>query len=261
MEFEGIANARDLGGIVAGDRTVRSGLLLRSASLGKATRKDIEALEKLGVKRIVDMRTAFEAGMSPDVEVPGAEYSLVETGRYESGPFVTMGRYFSTVHPPQEAMAQFIMTDDAKELCEDFYVKMVTAEHTQKAYSQFLRILLESDGPVLWHCTQGKDRTGLGAAFILGALGADEETIIDDFSITNLNYAEDMRWMSEELLRRGAGAAEMVCVRTLVGVNVNEFRAALDRIGSEYGGMQAYLRNQLGLSDTDIEALKEKYLI
>ena len=70
-----------------------------------------------------------------------------------------------------------------------------------------------------------------------------------------------MRWMSEELLRRGAGAAEMVCVRTLVGVNVNEFKAALDRIGSEYGGMQAYLRNQLGLSDTDIEALKEKYLI
>jgi len=261
MKFEKIANARDLGGLKAGGKTIREGLLLRSAGLGRATDDDLEELRRMGVRHVVDMRTMFEAEHTPDRKVPGAEYTILEIGRYDGGPYITMGRYFTTIHPPQEAMARFILTDDAKEMCKDFYIKMVTFGHTQEAYSKFLRILLETDGPVLWHCTQGKDRTGLGAAFILGALGADEDTIVDDFAVTNLNYSEQMAWMRKELKERGAGDAEMVCVDTLVGVNVKEFRAAMDKLESEYGGMQSYLRNQLKLSDEDIRKLKEKYLI
>ena len=80
MLFQNIVNARDLGGIRIGDRTVREGLLLRTAHLHYASDEDIMKLSRdYNLKRVFDFRSYPEASMQPDRPVPGAEYLLLPT--------------------------------------------------------------------------------------------------------------------------------------------------------------------------------------
>lgn len=235
LPVDGIVNARDLGGYQAADgKTVRHGLLLRSASLAEAKEKDLSYLSGIPVGTVVDFRMDFELRGKEDKVIPGARY----------------------VRLPVNSSGIDVTDDDAKELSrhKSFDIRkfiMIAA---------FLQMAVHADSAILFHCTQGKDRAGLASAYILSALGVDRETIIKDFDATNAIYAKDVKRLSRRVRFFGGKDKEVETVKAFIGANTNNFIKVLDLIDSEYGSMLNYIQGPLGLSDDDILCLKERYL-
>ena len=263
ITFDNIPNARDLGGIRTRDgHVLRVGCLLRTAFLVNASDNDIRRLsDEFHVSKVIDLRSEFETGQMPDPSVPGACYSHIEIVTLNGHLFKGMHAFSKVSSSFEEGMARFIMTPAAKMICDDFYVSFVDDPECQRSLHDFFEALLDTDGTVLWHCTQGKDRTGLCAAMLLYALGVSREDVMADFRISNESFARDVRNVMDYVTGLGGGDEEFNCVWTLVGVNERLFSAALDLIDGRYGGPQAYLRNQLGVDDGDILELRRRYIL
>ena len=101
----------------------------------------------------------------------------------------------------------------------------------------------------------------MASAYILAALGVDRETIIADFDATNAVYAKDVRRLSRRVRFMGGREDELSVVQAFIGANTGNFVKTLDLIDAQYGSMQNYLKGPLGLSDTDIAILRERYLM
>ena len=143
----------------------------------------------------------------------------------------------------------------------ELYPSLAFSEFSQLQYATFLNLILETEeGAVLWHCSQGKDRTGMGAALILAALGAGRETILRDFDRSNDAYRPLVNRLCADVEAAGGGEEEKEVVRAFMGVSVNNFRRTLDRIEGEWGSMSAYLDQQMGIGPEECRRLRERYL-
>lgn len=176
VPLEGVPNARELGGYEMSDgRHIRHGYLLRSGSLDRMTDHDVQFLKSLGIGYIFDYRTNIEQIRHPDRVVEGIKYISLpcidpNTDKMADSHFARI------VGRPdfEQQLADYSFTDEAKTIASEMYRMLVLNEYTQLQYGMFLNYA-SRDGvsSILWHCSQGKDRTGLGAAFLLSALGAD----------------------------------------------------------------------------------------
>lgn len=262
IAFDSIPNARELGGLRVSDgRVVRRGMLYRTAYLAHASDADIAKLADYGISKVIDLRSGHEISQQPDRKVPGAEYVPIEIYSLNGHLFKGMSKFFQGDVSFEDGMSRFVMEPAAKMICDDFYVSFVDAPDCLESFERFFREILSAKGPVLWHCTQGKDRTGLVAALLLFALGADRATVMYDFLLTNDSYARDLDVLDYKVAKLGGGPEEFACIRTLVGVNGKLFTAALDWIDSRFGGVDAYIKNQLHVSEAEIDVLKERYLL
>ena len=261
--FDNIVNARDLGGMTGHEgRKVKRGMLLRTAHLHDASDEDIHRLQnEYRLRRVFDFRSMGEAEFLPDRDVEGATHHLLPT--------IDMSEERLTGQAiPQEAfldlerhIVNYSFYPEVQAMAADMYPSLIRSEYSQLQYAAFLRLIIETpDGGVLWHCFQGKDRTGWGAAFVLFALGVDREVIIEDFDRSNDAYRELVARLNAEIIRRGGGEAEMDVVQAFMGVSTKNFRTTLDLIDREFGGMNAYLQDALFLSPDDIRLLRKRYL-
>jgi protein-tyrosine phosphatase len=263
VDFDNIVNARDLGGMTGyKGRKVRSGCLLRTAHLHDATDQDIRRLQnEFHLRRVFDFRSLGEAEFLPDREVEGATHHLLPT--------IDMSEERLTGQAiPQEAfldlerhIVNYSFYPEVQAMAADMYPSLIRSEYSQLQYAAFLRLIVETpDGGVLWHCFQGKDRTGWGAAFILSALGVDREAIIADFDLSNTAYRELVERLDNDIIERGGGEAEMDVVQAFMGVSTKNFRRTLELIDREFGGMENYLQNQLFLTPDDLSLLRNRFL-
>lgn len=262
IQFDKIPNVRELGGYEMADgRTVRHGLLLRGGYLAHATDGDIRRMhETYHVKHVFDFRTETERKYQPDAEIPGAKNTWMPTidmytdKKVESFPdhaYRDLANYLLTA----------AFTDKGKQLARDLYPAMIDNEYTQLQYASFLQQIINTDdGAVYWHCSQGKDRTGLGAAFLLAVLGADKELIIDDFSLSNEAYGQELAMVRQKVAELGGGEEEMEVVQAFIGVNTKYFIDSLGIIDNKYGGMDEYVSNQLMMGPDDIKLLRDRFL-
>ena len=169
IPLEGCFNFRDLGGYRARDgRTVKSGRLFRSDALHHMTTEDMAYVQSsLGVSMVVDLRNSDEA------EEAGRWPTGGSTVRYYNVPYLE-GRDVS--HPAADI-------DPAVRLTE-IYTWIIS--NAGKRVAESVRALAgESSLPAVFHCTAGKDRTGVLSAIILGLLGVDDEQIMADYCLTN----------------------------------------------------------------------------
>lgn len=267
LPVKGIVNARDLGGYTMLDgRIVDSGRLLRAAHLADATDEDIRNLERLPVTAIIDFRKEQEKVGKADREVPGA--------RYTSLPVDPSGNAMATATEEEKKKFSGQKKFDVKKVivfaafnkkaqavAREMYPTLLFDPDCQQQFARFFRLVLETDhGAVLFHCTQGKDRTGIASALLLAALGADRETIVADFDATNRVYEKDVRKYSRRVKFLGGKEEEVGVVKAFLGCNTENFIKALDRIDQEFGSLQAYLKGPIGLTDADIQTLRERYL-
>ena len=267
LPVKGIVNARDLGGYTMLDgRIVDSGRLLRAAHLADATDEDIRNLERLPVTAVIDFRKEQEKVGKVDREVPGA--------RYVSLPVDPSGNAMATA--TEEEKKKFsgqkkfdvrkvivfaAFNKKAQAVAREMYPTLLFDPDCQQQFARFFRLVLETEnGAVLFHCTQGKDRTGIASALLLAALGADRETIVADFDATNRVYEKDVRKYSRRVKFWGGKEEEVGVVKAFLGCNTENFIKALDRIDQEFGSLQAYLKGPIGLTDADIQTLRERYL-
>lgn len=125
----------------------------------------------------------------------------------------------------------------------------------------FLRLVVDAgDVPILFHCTQGKDRTGIASALLLAALGADKDTIVHDFDVTNQIYARDVCKFTRRVRLFGGRDEEVAVVKSFIGANKENFIKALDSIEQQYGSLKAYLLGPMSLTEQDLQTLRSRYL-
>ena len=266
IAFDGIENARELGGLVMQDgRTIRYGKLVRSGELSKASDADVALLKKrFALSDIFDFRFDKERSSKPDREIEGVTNTWLSTLPQAFLAGFSSGRADSTTVQSAnllEALAAYAFQPKAQEMAQKLYPAIVMDTTSQKRYGEFLRGVLKADGGALWHCSQGKDRCGWGSAFVLAALGASRETIVEDFALSNVSYAPAIEALSAKIVEKGGGEAELGFIRAMIGVNVENFERTLDLIDSQYGSLQAYLEKALGFTAQEQESMKKKYLL
>ena len=265
IAFEGIENARELGGLVMQDgRAVRYGKLVRSGELSKASDADVALLKKrFALSDVFDFRFERERSSKPDREIEGVTNTWLSTLPETFVAAFSSGRADTTVVQSAnllESLASYAFNPKAQQMAQKLYPAIVMDATSQKRYGEFLRGVLEADGGALWHCSQGKDRCGWGSAFVLAALGASRETIVEDFALSNVSYAQAVEALSAKIVEKGGGEAELGFIRSMIGVNVENFESTLEMIDAQYGSLQAYLEKALGFTADEQEALRRKYL-
>lgn len=260
--LEDVVNAREMGGIRIGDKTVKHGLLLRTGDLSRMSGKDLMRLEEVFHTSLVfDLRSKYEMGHAPDRAVPGSRYISLPV-LDDSGLTSNDMAAFKTFSGENPEMLYFVVkSEHGQTFAKNMYTSFVGNEYTQLQYTTFLEMIIANkEGAVLWHCSQGKDRTGLAGALLLGALGADRETIMGDYYLSSVPYMDFFARLEEGAKGFGCDELAIETMRTFISVNPNYFEAALDMIDNQYGGMHAYLTQVLGLSDQELDILKERYL-
>lgn len=259
LGFKTVANCRDLGGYVLPDgRKIKKGLLLRGGALNKISDDELVVLrDEYHLAKIFDFRTSMELQVAPDREIEGAKYFWLPAFDEEK-------QKMERSSLPQEAFLDFhnwlasnAWRPEVQNAARILYTDMIVKDFTQVQYAGFLQNIVKTDqGAVYWHCSQGKDRTGMGAALLLAALGADRKLIMEDYYLSSAYYREEL----ESVIDKVGTQEEKAVIRTFISVNPDYFEAALDLIEEKYGSMQLFLRNQLSLSDSDIQILKDRYL-
>lgn len=238
LNLAGASNFRDLGGYPTRDgRMVQWRRIFRSNHLGHLTEADAAVLRELGVRSAFDFRgseerTAALCGM-PDITV----HSLpVEPT------VVAALRAIAAAGTP-------LSTDHAADVMRDSYRNYVQ-QNTRHFRSLFAH-LLEDRAPLVIHCTAGKDRTGFACALILHTLGVSDQIIAEDYLLTNRFYRRDP-----------ASSTDLPDdVRQVLGsVQESFLAAAFEAINADYGDLETYLHDGLGLGAAERAKLETTYL-
>jgi protein-tyrosine phosphatase len=238
LNLAGASNFRDLGGYPAGDgRRVRWRQIFRSNHLGHVTEADIRVLRGLGLKSAFDFRGMEERAAA----VCALEEIAVHSLPIEPTVQATLRARRADGVPLSSTDALDVMRDSYRN-----YVRQSTP-----SYRALFAHLLEDRAPLVIHCTAGKDRTGFACALILHALGVPDETIAEDYLLTNRFYRRDPAASSDlpEEVRQ-----------VLASVETSFLAAAFDAIGAEYGDLETYFSGGLGLGARERARLEARYL-
>jgi protein-tyrosine phosphatase len=251
LPLAGTENFRDLGGYPAADgRRTRWGMLYRSDDLSELSREDLRYLSRLGVKLVCDFRSPGERAKSPSrlpAEAPAVAHLAIENESFD----------------PVEIEDRILSRDVEDADFETLLIEGNRAFATRFAHqykTMFDRLEDSANLPALVHCTQGKDRTGFAAAIVLLALGVSEETVMQDYLLTNVYTASEVerRLLYLRLWLFSSDDAENL--RPLLQVRREYLQAALDIIHEDYGSIDAYLTSALDLDAQDRQRLQSMLL-
>lgn len=236
--LQGATNFRDLGGYVGhGGRALRWRRLFRSDHFGALTDADHATLASLGLTRSFDFRGVDERAAVPYAIAGVRQHSLAIE------PTVVQGLQ------ALRAAGHALTVERVTALMQELYRDLVNARCER--FAELFEHLLQADGPVVFHCTAGKDRTGIAAALILLALGVPRAVVVADYLLTNDTYRRPPAPPSEM-------PPEVLAV--LWSVQPGFLETALAAIEHDHGGVDRYLRRRLGLGDAALAALAERYL-
>ncbi|MBU6371185.1 MAG: tyrosine-protein phosphatase [Alphaproteobacteria bacterium] len=255
LPLQGQKNLRDLGGYVTADgrSRVKWGEIYRSGALSSLTDDDYRALMPLGIASVVDLRSTDERRKEPTTWRAGAvdAYAKDYVSDGERSLFAALMAPGATPEMVKAAMA-------------GFYRQM--PEQFADQYAEIFHRLAGRDEALLFHCTAGKDRTGLAAALVLIVLGVPRETVRADYELTDraVDFMAQFKAQpnpapetdSYAFLRRLP--PEMVM--PLMRADPAYLDAALAQIEQQYGSVTAYVKKRLGVTDAEIAAMRARLL-
>lgn len=251
LKLDAVHNFRDYGGYVAADGArVRRGLLWRSAQHGDASDADLEAIHRLGIVTVVDLRGPSEREAKPCRRHPGFSAEVL----YH--PDETAGLALHT-----EAADGILSAAEARDAMMRLYQGIAFRPNLVPMLRAYFDVLEKADGPSLVHCVAGKDRTGFAVAMAQHALGVPRDTIIEDYLLTQSAGNIEARIAAGGIqIRERHGNIDDQTIRTLMGVEADYLNAALASVETQYGDIDAYLAAALGLSSARRTALRAHYL-
>src|SRR5437899_1488547 len=238
LNLEGASNFRDLGGYAARDgRMVRWRQIFRSNHLGHVTEADIAILRSLGVKSAFDFRGTEERVTA----LCGIGGIAVHSLPIEPTVVASLRA--------RAAAGTALSSIDALDVMRESYRNYV--RHNTTSFRALFAHLLEDRAPLVIHCTAGKDRTGFACALILHALGVSREVIAEDYLLTNRFYRRDAR----------AGSDLPDDVTQVLGtVDATFLASAFEAIRAEYGDLESYFSDGLGVGRDERSELAGRYL-
>ena len=239
VALEGAVNFRDLGGYATTDlRRISMGKLFRSGDISKLTDADMEELKRRKIYTVVDFRGEDEAAAAPDRLLPGADYLLLPAG---SG---NLAEFFKGYTSGMDAMIAFYSDVSVfREKYRPFFRKLLTLPDTSA---------------IVFHCSAGKDRTGIAAALLLYALDIPVETILSDYVATNyyrrVENEKTMDWLVNE-----HGVAPKMAAEIL-DANPRYLESAFNALRRQYGSVELFIYRELGIDEMVKFRLREKFL-
>ena len=239
VPLDGAMNFRDVGGYETTDsRFVRWGKIYRSAALSGLTPQDLEKIRKLDIRYVYDLRSVDERRSEP-------------TRWPDTGATMASLDYDMDISAFMAAFADGPSAEKVRAAMTSFYPAVVDS-HKGQFRAVFAELLEGDDGAILYHCSAGKDRTGVQTALILSALGVPRETVIEDFLLSNQHHrmsgdSGPMAGMPPEVLE------------VLGGVERPYLEAFFAEIDRRYGGVEGYLAAELEVDAADIQRLRALY--
>ena len=138
---------------------------------------------------------------------------------------------------------------------------MIKEADSRAGYRRFFAVLINQEkGAVLWHCSAGKDRVGVGTALLLEALDIPEEKIFQDYMLVNELTAQAVEEQMKKLGTRIEDPGLLACIRSLLQVQSGYLQGVLDEIRDSYGSMERFLEQEMDLGSANRKRLKELYL-
>ena len=223
-------NTRDLGGLPRVGGVTRSGVIIRSDNVSSLTPEGIQAMWEYGVKAVIDLRSEGEIAKHPSPFEP-----------------VDYGPLYLHVPVIDDAFADELSQVPSM---RDRY-RMILDER-QEAVGDVVKTIARVDGPLVFHCFAGKDRTGLVAALVLSIAGVEREAIAADYAETDLQMATRYEeWIA------AAAPDRVEAMRDELRCPPEWMHAALDHVDSLWGGVEPYLVGA-GVRPGDFSHLKVK---
>ena len=260
LKLKKLNNTRDLGGLPTSDgRRIKEGKLIRSGKLSNLPVKTISALKQIGVTTVIDLRIPTEKNEYPDTVMEGVKYIEL--------PLI----YTPTFGVTWEKSTRVIAAKESKRIKQEFggidnymietYRSILFNEQPQQVLKQLIRLIIEEEGCVLWHCSGGKDRVGVCSMLIEGLLGVEEEIIIQDYMATG-KFCRHQYNLNRFVLSivpltprfRSILFGFMSTKRLYMQTVLNDMK-------ERFGGLIEYCKAVLDVTDEDINTLRTKYLV
>ena len=241
FEIKKVINFRTIGNIKNNDgRTLKEGMLYRSGHLYQLKKKSLKTFQNLGIKEIIDLRNSKEISQKPD-QLSDAfiykNYSAFE----DEGDQLNQAKKL--------VLKGKVKGSDADQRMLDFYKNYIT--ENPAIIKEIIHEILDSETPVLYHCTAGKDRTGIITALILTILKFDRTTIYNDYLLSN-NYRKQLvkkRLHLANNLHFLFPKMDLNVIEKLSWVEKNYLETAFSEIDKKYGSIDIYIHQNLGISE------------
>lgn len=259
LPLKKLFNTRDLGGLPTADgRKIVQGRLIRSGKLYKLPEDTVDKLKAMGLKTVIDLRIFTEIEEYPDTVIEGVEYVHLPV--------------LCTVTPgiTREKSMMRTMAIESRRIKNEFgtadnymiemYKNILLGEEPISLLKKCMRLIIENDGCILWHCSGGKDRAGIVAMLVEALLGVEEKVIVED-------YVSSHRFQRGKFFWNKLGLTIVPLVprfkKILYGMMASKpsyITETINTLNERFGSITSYCKQILDITDEDIRVLKEKYL-
>lgn len=242
VRMQGALNFRDAGGYTTKDgKQVVWGKVFRSADISKLTAADLQLMASKHIRTVIDFRGVRESAAAPDKLLPATDYTLCSAG--------------SDSLPDMKQIAMLVKQGG---FLEKFYGDASLPYYGQRYKPLFQKLLtLPDTAALLYHCTGGRDRTGMASALFLYALGVPQSTIEADFTASNV-YLKPMHQRMYQGMSQGMNL-DIATVKKEMELRPELLRIFFGAIKNKYGSIEQFMQQELGVGSQELAILKKKY--
>lgn len=249
VAMDGGHNFRDIGGYpAAGGRHVARGLVYRSGTMSELSERDHAILDGLGLRLICDLRSTGERARRPS--------RLPEVARYE----IWTRDHQMSAGDLAEAIGRPGATADAvRAMMIDAYRTL--AYEQAPSYRELFLAVAQGPLPLVFHCAAGKDRTGIAAALLLDLLGVEREWIFEDYALTDAFFARGCELVASDPLGHRFATVDPAIWEPMMRADPAYLAAMFVTLEVRHGSVEAFVRDELGLDDGIVAAIRERLLV
>jgi protein-tyrosine phosphatase len=251
--FEGVQNFRDFGGYdTSKGQQMARGRFFRSAHHGMATDADLQKMAEFGLETVIDLRRPSERERQPSKRWANFAATVLQNEDEKEA---------------HEQWADFIMRPNItaqsfRDYLTQYYREIPWGDRHRDLYTRYFDALANTTGPVLVHCSGGKDRTGMLCAFTQELAGVHRDDIFEDYLMTNdlERFERDGPMFATYLSEmRGDGIkVDNEIIRLVLGVEAPFLEATYEEIKKRHGDVETYVRDVLGVDKAKRDKIEKR---
>ena len=259
IDLDGQSNFRDIGGYQTKDgHRVKWGEVYRSGELHGLSDADVKKLEAMDIKAVANFLT--------EREIRSRGHDRLPEGVREIPLPMEAGNLGDLAAVVNEARGTGDFSKVPVELNPEIH--RILMDEGREYYATLLRELADpANRPMVYHCSHGVHRTGTATAILLSALGVPWETVREDYLLSNIyrkkeidRRVEELRELAADTLLVEPGQVDMANIKAFYILESEYIDASLDEAVKQYGSMDDYIREGLGITDNEISDLREQLL-
>lgn len=258
LKLKKLFNTRDLGGIPTCDGVIARGKLIRSGKLYKIPDCTVQALKSMNVRTVIDLRIFTECEEAPDTLWEGLKYVHLPV-LCTATPGITREKSMTKTMAIESRRIKDEF-GNADNYMVQMYRSVLFSEEPKRYLRQALRLIVENEDCILWHCSGGKDRAGILAMLVEGILGVDEKIILQDYVASHYFQRARFFWNRFGLIIAPVYLRFKKILFGMMAAKAGYIKTPIDEINKKYGSITGYCKAELGITDEDIALMKQKYV-